>query len=193
MIRKKIWMNGDSTPTLTAHIVNGSATVSSQVVDDYLEVSFTQNTTSYAYWDMSNISDYVIQSGDYIEYEVYWETSGAIQAAMDFTLSDGGQLRDSGTTDSNSYSMHPAADLSAVASGKWYKRKAKITDFTNGYAVGKTLQYFDIVCEFDQTTGSSIKVARYKNIAITDENGLVTDNYLKHYRRSRSLGLITNY
>lgn len=167
MIRKRIWITGDSLPSFTNHLQGGSGSLSAQLVDDYIRLSFA-NPNPYLYVDMSSTTDYVIQSGDYLEYDIYWETAGAILIAMDFTCSDASEFRDSGAVDQNSLSVHPSTDISARCSGTWYHRKIPFTTFTGGSSIGKTVQYFDIACEIN---GASTYVGRIRNIAITDGNG----------------------
>ncbi len=168
MIRKRIWVSGDNLPSFTNHLQGGSGSLTRSLVDDYIYLSYA-NPNPYLYVDMSSITDYVIQSGDFLEYDIYWETAGAIKIAMDLTASDGGTLRDSGAVDQNSLSTHPNTDISARAYGTWYHRKIPITTLSNGNSVGKTISYFDISCEID---GGSTYVGRIRNMAITDGNGL---------------------
>lgn len=170
MVRKNIWTSGDALPTFANHLVSGSPTLTPALENDWLQLVFSRPTGSaYHYVDMTSVSDYVIQAGDYLEYDVCWETPGAILIGMDFTLTDANEFRDSGAVDQNSVSVHPSTDMSTYATGKWYHRKIPFTAFTGGSSVGKTVSYFDVVCEFDGN--NTTKVGRLRNIAITDGNG----------------------
>ena len=167
-LRKNIWTSGDSLPSFTNWLnSNASNSSSFSIVSDYIQMSFTLTGggNQYRYDDMSSISDYVIQSGDYLEFDIYWETAGAILQGVDFGLSDGNEFRDSGSVDQNSLSIHPGTDISAQCSGKWYHRKIPFTTFTGGSSVGKTVQKYALVSEFDS---SGAIIARIKNIQITD-------------------------
>lgn len=169
-VRKKIFIHPDSVPAQTVHLNSGTNSQSFTAVDDYMRASFTVSGSGYRYVDLSGISDYVIQAGDYLEYDVYWETANCL-IAMDLTCSDGSEMRDSGATDQNGLSVHPSTNLNTQAFGQWYHRKIPITTLTGGSSVGKTLQYYDIVTEYD---GSTTLVARFKNIAITGGNGVTS-------------------
>ena len=173
-IRKNIWTYPDTTPTLTTHISNFATSLTIAPTLDYLTITaaMTGSANSYLYRDMSSITDYVIQSGDFLEYDIQW--SGAnVSIGMDFTLSDGNSYRDGGTVDQNGVGMHPATSLNSYANGQWYRRKAPFTNFSGGSAIGKTVQFYDLVCESDST---GTYTALIKNIAITDGNGTGVDS-----------------
>ena len=175
-VRKKIWVYPDAAPTLTDHINSGGNTLTVSTALDYLSISSTMTTltNSYIYRDMSSITDYVIQSGDYLEYDIWWNGSGNIGIAMDLTLSDGGVLRDAtAAVDQNGLKSHPDTDLSTYATSKWYRRIIPITSFNNGSSIGKTLQFYDLSCERN-TAGTY--TAQIKNIAVTDGNGVGEDS-----------------
>jgi len=175
-VRKKIWVYPDAAPTLTDHLNSGGNTLTVSTALDYLSISSTMTTltNSYIYRDMSSITDYVIQSGDYLEYDIWWNGSGNIAIAMDLTVSDGGYLRDAtAAVDDNGLKSHPDTDLSTYATGKWYRRRIPITSFSNGSSIGKTLQFYDLSCERN-TAGTY--TAQIKNVAITDGNGVGQDS-----------------
>jgi hypothetical protein len=118
--------------------------------------------------DMSSVTDYVIQTGDFLEYDIYWESSSAT-IAVDLIASDGSTLRDYALAkDQNNITAHPAEDLTAYAYQKWYHRKIPITTFSSGNAIGKTISLYLIVGEADVATALT---ARIKNICITDGKG----------------------
>lgn len=172
-IRKRIWIYNDSLPTLNNSWLtsNTSNVVTASLSSDYISYSGTLYGTGnlYDYADMTNITDYVIQAGDYLEYDIYWVGSGNIQMSMDFMVSDGNALRDAGALDQNGLSAHPSTDLSSKAYQKWYHRKIPFTTFTGGSSIGKTLTNYCLVAEMD-TAGT--QTAYIKNIAITDGNGV---------------------
>jgi hypothetical protein len=127
--------------------------------------SMTASANSYLYEDLTSVSDYVIQSGDYLEYDVFW-TSPTDKIAFDYTLSTSEPLRGSGAVDQNGISAHPATDLSNYAYNRWYHRKIAIPSSH----VGKTITYYDIACEFD---GTGIKTGYISNITITNGAGQI--------------------
>lgn len=124
----------------------------------------------YHYVDMTSVTDYVIQAGDYLEYDVFWFTDApAVKSiAFDYTTSDGATLRGS-ASDQNGLGSQPSTDLAAVASGKWYHRKIQLP----GSHVGKTIQYYDLACEYD--LGGTVE-ALIKNIQVTNGAGTVRKN-----------------
>ena len=176
-IRKRIWIYPDAAPTLTPHLTSGGNNVTILPVSDYLftiaQVSIPTGN-EYVYEDMSSITDYVIQAGDHLEYDIWWQSSSDnISVAMDLTVSDGNNLRDSGALDQNGLSSHPDTNLSSYAFRNWYRRRIPITTFTGGSSIGKTLQFYDLVCEKNDSGTVS---AYIKNIAITDGNGVGEDS-----------------
>lgn len=132
-----------------------------------LLVSYTMTYTGgniFCYVDMSNVTDYKIQSGDYLEYDIYWITNEA-KISFDFTTNSN-NLRDSGCADQNGLSAHPGTDLSAYCYQKWYHRKIGLA----GAHIGKTIFYYDIACE--QNIGGTYN-AIFNNICITNGSGTV--------------------
>lgn len=128
---------------------------------DSLDLTFTMVSTANAflYMDMSSVTDYVVQANDQIYYEIYWDTTGPInkQLAFDFTCSDGTTLRSGLGTDQNGISSAPFSDLSASATGQWFARTIGIS----GSLIGKTVQKYDLACEYDG--GGAVK-AKIRNI-----------------------------
>ncbi|MDD2666872.1 MAG: DUF2341 domain-containing protein [Methanocellales archaeon] len=128
--------------------------------------SMTGSSNTYLYEDLTNVADYTIMSGDFLEYDVYW-TSATDFIAFDFTCCDGvssccdgtSSLRDSGAVDQNGLSAHVGADLSTYALNKWYHRRIDIP----AGLVGKTINHYDVACEYD---GSATKTAYVDNIRI---------------------------
>lgn len=173
-IRKKIWIYPDANVTIGKQFdSNGSCSASSITVSDYLKVTFTMTSTGgnqylYAYIPTTA---YTVQAGDYLEYDIFLE-SDQPQIGMDLHFGNGA-IRDSGIADSNGVQIHPATDLRPYASGKWYRRKILITTGNGGNTIGQPLNFVNVVCELD-TAGTY--VAYYKNLAITDGNGVGVDN-----------------
>jgi hypothetical protein len=176
-IRKKIWMYPDANPTLGTHFENDPVhNISSTAELDYIRVAGTIGASGgnqYIYGFVPFAQSYTIQSGDFLEYDIYWETGpGNIQMSMDMH-SSAGTFRDAGLFDQNGYTAHPGADLSPVAYQKWYRRKIPATTFNGGSSIGTTITFFNIVAEAD-TAGTYY--ARFKNMAITDGNGVGVDD-----------------
>ncbi len=123
----------------------------------------TASANSYRYEDLTSVTDYVIQSGDYLEYDVYY-TSSTDQIAFDYTTTDGSYLRNTGSVDQNGINARPGEDLSAYALDQWYHRTIALPA---GH-VGKTISYYDIASEINTTT---TQTAYFDNIRITDGAG----------------------
>jgi hypothetical protein len=125
----------------------------------------------YHYVDMPGVSDYVIQSGDYLEYDVFWFTDAPVAKyiAFDYTTSDGSTLREGSVSDQNGLGISPGMDLSAYASGRWYHRKVPLP----GSHTGKTIRYYDLACELN--SGGSVE-AMIKTIRVTNGSGTVRKN-----------------
>jgi hypothetical protein len=176
-IRKKIWVYPDANPTLGLQFENTPAhTISSTTVLDYMLVSgfiSASGGNQYIYGTIPVVGSYTIQSGDFLEYDIYWESGpGNIQMAIDMHTASG-SFRDAGLVDQNGLGVHPGTDLSSVAYQKWYRRRIPATNFSNGSSIGAAITNYNIVAEAD-TSGTYI--ARFKNIAITDGNGVGVDN-----------------
>lgn len=161
-INKSIWVSGNALPTIALDFQASSTSSSYSVISsDYIQASYVMvaSGNSFRYDDMTSVTDYVVQSGDFLEYDLYWETSGA-KIAIDLIASDGTTLRDSGAVDQNSVSAHPNTDLNSRALNLWYHRKISLTPL-----VGKTISRWDLVCENDT---SATLVGRFKQMIITD-------------------------
>ncbi len=163
--------------------------------NDSIKAVYTVTSSGYCYQDLKNVADYTIQSGDYVEYDVLW-TSTTDEIAFDYTCSDGStNLRDGTgpTTDQNGLRAHPATDLSDYAYNTWYHRKIAIPQDQ----VGKTIAYYDIVCEADI---SGTHTGYLDNIIITNgadiirktifSQGAITPYH--HIRNNQAVPTITN-
>lgn len=136
---------------------------------DHLRLDFgmVAAASAYFYVDLNGVTDYVIQTGDVLEYDVYWPADGLVnQVAFDYTTGDAATLRDSGAVDQNGLSAHPSADLSAHTDGNWYSRAIALPSAH----VGKTIVNYDLACEYD--AGGPVQ-ALVRNIRITDGAGTV--------------------
>jgi hypothetical protein len=167
-------MYPDANPTIGKHFdSNGTASASSVLVNDYLKVTYTMTQTGgngYLYAFIPTTS-HTVQAGDFLEYDIFLESNQpAIGTDVHFS---NGALRDAGVTDQNGVSVHPAVDLRPYAYNQWYRRRMPITNSTGGNTIGQTLNYLNVVCELD-TAGTY--VAYYKNLAITDGNGVGVDD-----------------
>lgn len=132
---------------------------------DYLAVSFVMAgaANAYAYVDLTSVTDYTIQAGDFICYEVWWDQSGA-KIAFDYLTSDSNYLRGN-SFDQNGRDAHPDNyHPDALVLGKWYDRMIYVPPTH----VGKTISQFNIACEAD---AANTYTGRIRNIRITDKDG----------------------
>lgn len=154
--------------TQEAYVNSGSA--DSSIRFGY--TSYPNNASSWIAVDLTSVTDYVVQSGDYLEYEVFWSPSGATaNKKLDF------QLRCSDTTDSINIGaawdddehsiLADEGDISAYASNQWYHRTIPIPA---GW-VGKTIQKYYIQGQLDTPSGSETAIAYFRAIEITDGAG----------------------
>jgi hypothetical protein len=173
-VRRKIWMYPDANPTIGKHFdSNGTASASSVAISDYIKVTYTMTQTGgngYLYAFIPTEA-YTVQTGDFLEYDIFLE-SNQPQIGTDVHFANGA-LRDAGVTDQNGINVHPSTDLRPYANNQWYRRRMPITNSTGGSTIGVALSYINLVCEID-TAGTY--VAYYKNLAITDGNGVGVDN-----------------
>jgi hypothetical protein len=115
---------------------------------------------------MSNVTDYVIQAGDYLEFDLYQFGNGAVNnVSFDFECDTPSpqSLRGSGINDQNGLSGHPSTDLLFWANDKWYHRKFDLTG-TGTNLTGYNIYRYMIANENDSTPCT----AWIKNINITD-------------------------
>ncbi len=130
---------------------------------------------NYIYADALNTewSNYVFQSGDHVEYDLWWEQSDA-RAAIDFSVVGGTppDLRGTGLTDGQGIGVHSdTAIADNLVLGKWYHRKFGPipADW-----VGRTLTRVQFAGE---QNANGTYAARYKAIQITDGAGGVRKTF----------------
>lgn len=130
-----------------------------------LKFSFSRHATdSYVYYDISSVTNYTVQTGDRVEYDVKWITHDAC-VALDLVATDGTRFRTS-AVDQNALSAHPSTDLNFQAWGKWYRRSFAMP----AGLVGKTISIFALASE--KNGGGDVK-AMMRRIRITDPSGRV--------------------
>ena len=177
-------------------IYDGSGNKNDGQVYGALRASFSMDASSnsYAYEDLVNVTDYTIQAGDFLEYDVYW-TSKDDKIAFDYTTQDGSNLRNVVTAvDQNSLRAHPATDLSQYALKRWYHRKIALP----AAHTTKTIRYYDIACE---NHDSAMRTAYLDNIVITNGTGTIrktiyaggSPEHTPHLQNTGSLYLMDDY
>jgi len=120
----------------------------------------------YNYQNMTSVSNYVIQSGDYLEYDVYWNSVNDY-LAIDISTNASQALRvEASAIDQNGLSAHPNTDISSYTLNQWYHRRIPIPSSWDG---NLTIS-FDIVCEGDTAGNYS---GYLDNIMITDGAGII--------------------
>ncbi|MFA5406956.1 MAG: hypothetical protein WC307_06390, partial [Candidatus Nanoarchaeia archaeon] len=138
MVSKKevLWIK--DSPTDGSNFTNyGTVNTGFPASMHFLGLSFNNASSGanlYLYSDMSSVTDYTIQSGDYLEYDVRFSS---YKCGFDYTCTDGTNLRDSGAVDQNGYSVHPNSSISIAG---WYHR---IIALPAGHT-GKTISYYDV-------------------------------------------------
>lgn len=123
-------------------------------------------SVEYNYQQLTNLSNYVIQSGDYVEYDIYWTAAGS-HIVPDFDTTTNYTFRDHGAVDQNGLSAHPATDISAYANGQWYHRKFALASAYFGLTVNRWL------IANEAGTPNSTLTGWIKNMRITDGAGTV--------------------
>ncbi len=130
-----------------------------------LNVTVTGATgNEYTYRIFNNESNYTIQNGDRLHFDIYIDPgSPEIRGGFD-GLIDGVTIRDnSNWVDQNGLSIHPATDLSAYANGTWYHRVFDISANASS-----NISDFKIAHEGDSNGNYLILL---DNVVITDSNG----------------------
>lgn len=98
-----------------------------------------QSENYYSYDNIQDISEYEIEDGDYIEYDVRWSNNENF-IGFNYICTDDTNLKDSGALDQNGLSMSPQIDISEFCEDTWYSRKALIPKSH----VGKTIEKYQI-------------------------------------------------
>lgn len=125
---------------------------------------------SFLYAAVDGLPAYTLQSGDVLEYEVFWSTEGpAPQAIAVDLITPAGALRSSGAADQNGLGAHPSTDLSAHAAGDWYHRDIAIP----AALVGAQISGVELACEHSVPANLVESVVRgaLRDIRITDGGG----------------------
>lgn len=142
--------------------------------EETLDLAFTiagAAGNTYHYAALSGVTSYTFQAGDVLEYDVYWPARRLVPQRIAIDLSTAtSSLRTTAAVDQNGLSAHPATDLSAQASGKWYARAIPIPASLQGSAI----THYDLVSEYDAASGTTAIVRGYlRNIRITNGAGTV--------------------
>ncbi len=125
----------------------------------------------YAYFAFA-APDYTIQADDHLEYDLFIQgTSPRIAGGIDFTFTDGGSLRESGTRDQNRKSSHPATELSDFARDRWYHRRIDLTP-----CAGRTIKECEIGIS-SQTEKLGEYLLFFGNAVITNRNNIARELY----------------
>jgi len=102
---------------------------------------------AFVYQEFWNFG-YTIQSGDYLTYKVWVNSSSPqIMCGIDFVCTDGTTMRDFASTslvDQNGLLAHPKQDLSGFANDQWYLRQISISGMA-----GKSISFATIAFEGD--------------------------------------------
>lgn len=162
---------------LCATFVLSLAAITTVQADDALLFQVQPNGGRlYDYWKFSNASR-TLQSGDYIEYDVYvLDNANSGAGGIDVYFTDGSCMRDlSGWADQNGVGGHPSADLRPYAYGCWYHRKMAVP----ASVVGKTISFWDVTVDGTFSSyASEAPSAMYNNVCVTHGGSVVLWAYL---------------
>jgi len=121
-------------------------------VHDVIEMaSETTAGTGQVTKELKNVLPYKLQSGDYLEYDLYWKHSNS-QIAFDFKtdLDDKpkSQFKNSNIRDQNNVNSHPNTNIAdSYVLNKWYHRVIPVPDIL----IGTTIQQDTAKLEAAQT------------------------------------------
>ena len=120
------------------------------------------NVHGHTYIDIWS-GEMLIEAGMFLEFQVaMFSGNPTFRGTVDLHTTDGGNLRDSGTTDQNGVSAHPATDLSEHARDRWYHRTISLDAL-----VGKTIDGATIATDSNEHSAGLFR-AYVDNIQITD-------------------------
>ncbi|MCE5229001.1 phage tail protein [bacterium] len=121
----------------------------------------------YYYVRIKDIDNYTVQSGDVLEYDIYWPTTGPTnnKIAVELETDDDKTLRGMGAVDQNGIDADPGTDLSQYTDNKWYRRRISLS-----LLVGKDIEKWFIACELN---GGGETEAWIKNINVVSSGGTV--------------------
>ena len=139
-------------PKLASYLETVDITVPSPVKENVaspegdvlaFEISFDKPAQEAFAFAFANIltTDFEVKNGDTLEYDVYLSDDMAGLGAIDGIFDGNKTMRDSfGMTDSTGLRVHPNADLSDVATGKWYHRVIMLGNSASDGCVLNTIQ-----------------------------------------------------
>jgi hypothetical protein len=131
---------------------NSGSSWSNWITNVALHYKATVGSGHYIYSDFyhadgSQHASYTIASGDVFMYDIDTKNSSGPSGSIDIEMS-GGPLRDSGITDQNGLSGHPATDIHTQALNTWYHREFNIGAARAGNSISC------ITAAMDQATAS---------------------------------------
>jgi len=163
-------------------------------VHDVIEMaSETTAGSAFLIKELQNVTPYKLQTGDYLEYDLYWKHSNS-QIAFDFKtdLNDKkmSQFKNSHSQDQNGKSSHPNTNLpDSNVLNKWYHRVIPIPDIL----IDTTIQQYKIQSGSDDI---GIHTGYLDNIAITDGQGSVRKMIFNHglppFKQLSASGLVAS-
>lgn len=139
----------------------------------YTYFKMRQSANSYLFVDLTSVTDYTFSSSNgtnqYLEYEIYYDSTEEQKVAFDLEDGYGIALRDDGTAvDQNGIQAHPDRSLEGRACKKWYYRKIKIPE--SWITSGKTITRFCVACEKNDTSDTEVF---FRNIRLIKEDGTI--------------------
>lgn len=118
--------------------------------------------SQYAFFDLSSVTDYTVQSGDYLQYDIYYDSSTLLYSAMDLGIANGQYLSQTAAQDQNALSANATTALNQALKA-WYRRKIALPA---GW-VGSSITLYDMGAI---TTGAVAGNTYFRNMNITDVN-----------------------
>lgn len=108
----------------------------------------------------------VLQSGDYLEYDVYLELDQSGSGSVGLRTATDQYVFEGAGVDQNGYDAMTNEDISSAAYGQWYHRKIAIPSGS----IGQTVVSWEVGADNSVATGTTH--SRYDNIEITDGSGV---------------------
>lgn len=166
----RTWLSRSAFAILAMGFVAALLTATAQA-NDVLRLRMTSQNggLTYHYRQFSNAGSgsYTVQSGDYVEYDVYAQSNRTGVGGVDVYSKRNGTTyawRDqAGWADQNGITGHPGADLRSRAYNKWYHRKLAVPSAM----VGTVIDHWTIALSGDGRQPWDVDAAMFDNVCIT--------------------------
>ena len=149
----------------------------------------TSTSKSFVYFKVFDVN-IPVDSDTYLSYWIYPQNENGRCVAVDFIMTDGSNLRDSGAVDYTGLSLHPATARGVVNS--WTKIESNIGKWLNGKTIDRILVAYDQPVSQGQFRGyiDDIKITSFPQASELSES--VLNDFFNNHVNYYSGRIVTN-